>query len=132
MQGYGGSSSLARTERKTANISMRSGTVIIYRERGRLVLGVVQRITTPSGKAQVEIIDEDGKKQALAPDRVVLDCQRILPLPLPPADLKRHLQDLRDQIRARTQTVSLKELWELLQEEVGKEFASEELAGFLL
>lgn len=119
-------------EREKKRSSMQSGTVIIYRERGRLALGVTQKVTSTPGRSQVEVIDQDGRKQILAPDRVVLDCRRTLPLTLPLADLKKHLQDLHDQIRTRSQAVPLKDLWELLQEEAGKEFASEELAGFLL
>lgn len=111
---------------------MQSGTIVIYRERGRLMLGVTQKVTTVSSKTQVEILDQDGRKQILAPDRVVLDCQRTLPSTLSAADLKRHLQDLHNQIRTRSQAVPLKDLWELLQEEAGKEFSSEELAEFLL
>ena len=111
---------------------MHSGTIIVYRERGRLALGVVQKIATTPSKAPVEIIDEDGKKSALAPDRVLFDSKITLPATLPPADLKKRLQELRAQVSARAQTVNLKELWELLQEEAGAEFSWEELAGFLL
>ncbi|MGH7966102.1 MAG: RNB domain-containing ribonuclease, partial [Candidatus Binatia bacterium] len=111
---------------------MQNGTIVIYRERGRLALGVIQKVVTTSGKTHVELIDQDGRKQMLAPDRVALDCRRTLALSLPLVDLKRHLQDVYDQIRTRAQTVPLKDLWDLLQEEAGKEFASEELAEFLL
>ena len=111
---------------------MHSGTIIVYRERGRLALGVVQKIATTPSKTPVEIIDEDGKKSALAPDRVLFDSKITLPATLPPADLKKRLQELRAQVSARAQTVNLKELWELLQEEAGAEFSWEELAGFLL
>ena len=59
---------------------MQIGTVIVYRERGRLALGV---ITTPpsktsKGKTQVEIVGEDGKKSVLIPDRIVLDCAQTV------------------------------------------------------
>ncbi len=68
---------------------MHSGTIIVYRERGRLALGVVQKIATTPSKTPVEIIDEDGKKSALAPDRVLFDSKITLPVTLPPADLKK-------------------------------------------
>src|SRR5262249_59804619 len=51
---------------------------------------------------------------------------------LPPADLKKRLQELRDQISMHAQTINLQELWELVREEEDAEFSWEELAGFLL
>jgi exoribonuclease-2 len=110
---------------------MQIGTIIVYRERGRLALGVVHKAAT-TGKAQVEILGEDGKKVVLPLDRVVLDCKIPLSPTLPPADLKKRLQDLRDQVSTHAQTVNLKDLWELLQEENTAVFAWEELAGLLL
>ena len=111
---------------------MQTGTIIAYRERGRLALGVVQKVVTTPGKAQVEIIDEGGKKTILAPDRVLFDSKNTLSLTLSPTDLKKRLQELRDQISAHAQTLNLQELWELVREEEDAEFSWEELAGFLL
>lgn len=111
---------------------MHTGAVIVYRERGRLALGVVQKIATIPGKAQVELIGEDGRKLTLVPDRILFDSKSTLPATLPSTDLKKRLQGLREQISAHAQTVNLKELWELLQEEDNAEFSWEDLAGFVL
>ena len=111
---------------------MQIGTIIAYRERGRLALGMVQKVVTTPGKAQVEIIDEDGKKTILAPDRVLFDSPNTLSPTLSPNDVKKRLQELREQISVHAQTVNLQELWELVHAEENAEFAWEELAGFVL
>src|SRR5215510_1137363 len=111
---------------------MQIGTIIAYRERGHLALGVVQKVVTTPGKAQVELIDEEGKKTILAPDRVLFDSKNTLSSTLPPADLKKRLQELRNQISTHAQNINLQELWELVREEEDAEFSWEELAGFLL
>jgi len=111
---------------------MQQGSVIMYRERGRLALGVVQKIVTIPGKEHVELIDEDGKKCMLALDRVLFDSKNTLSMTLPPIDLKKRLQELRNQISTHSQTVNLQELWELVHEEENAEFPWEELASFLL
>jgi exoribonuclease-2 len=111
---------------------MQIGTIIAYRERGHLALGTVQKVVTTPGKAQVEIIDEGGKKTILAPDRVLFDSKRILSSTLSPIEVKRHLQEFREQIQVQAQALNLQELWELVHEEENAEFSWEELAGFLL
>lgn len=117
---------------RTADSPMQSGTVIVYRERGRLALGVVQKVTSTSGKTQIEILGDEGRKLVLTPERVLFESKSTLPVTIPPADLKKRLQELRDQISTRAQTVNIEELWELLREEDNAEFSWEELAGFLL
>jgi hypothetical protein len=111
---------------------MQPGVIVAYRERGRLALGVVEKVSAPPAKAQIELIGEDGKKSVLAPDRVLSESKRTLPLTLAPGDLKKRLQELREQISVRAQTFNLQELWELVREESDAEFSWEELAGFLL
>lgn len=116
---------------------MQIGTVIVYRERGRLALGVIHKApsTTPSGKPQVEILGEDGKKSILLPERIFLDCKQRLSPALPVADLKEFFRQLRSQIEAQTAAVNIKELWELLQDEDGgasSTFAWQELASYLV
>ena len=111
---------------------MHVGSIVVYRERGRLALGVVQKAPGSSGKTQIEILGEDGKRQAFAPDRIVFDCKSTLPLTLSTIEVKKRLQDLRDQISAYAQTVDIRELWELLKDETGEEFFWEDLVGFLL
>ena len=116
---------------------MQIGTVIVYRERGRLALGVIHKApsTTPSGKPQVEILGEDGKKSILIPDRIFLDCKQTLSPTLPVADLKEGLRQLRSHIEAQTAAVSIKDLWELLQDEaegIADTFSWQELASYLV
>ena len=113
---------------------MQIGTVIVYRERGRLALGV---ITTPpsktsKGKTQVEIVGEDGKKSVLIPDRIVLDCAQTVPPGQPPAELKKRFQELRQQVVRAAQSLDLRELWELLQDEGTATFSWQELAAFVV
>ncbi|MCE2485644.1 MAG: VacB/RNase II family 3'-5' exoribonuclease [Desulfurellaceae bacterium] len=113
---------------------MQIGTVIVYRERGRLALGA---ITTPpsktsKGKTQVEIVGEDGKKSVLIPDRIVLDCAQTVSPSQPPAALKKHFQELRQQVVRSAQRLDLRELWELLQGEDTGTFSWQELAAFVV
>src|SRR5437660_747328 len=107
---------------------MQIGTIIAYRERGRLALGMVQKVVTTPGKAQVEIIDEDGKKTILAPDRVLFDSKNTLSSTFSSVDVRKRLQELREQISTHAQTINLQELWELVHEEENAEFSWEELA----
>ncbi len=104
----------------------------MYREHGQLVLGVVQKITSSSDAVRIELTAEDGKKIILAQDRIMFDCKQTLVLSGPSAELKKQLQALHEQIRASAQTVDLKELWELLQEETTETWPWKELAGLVL
>ena len=111
---------------------MQSGSVIVYREHGHLVLGVVQKISSSSDTVRVELTAEDGKKITLTQDRIMFDCKQTLTLAGPSAELKKQLQSLHEQIRVSAQTVDLKELWELLQEETTETWPWKELAGLVL
>jgi exoribonuclease-2 len=111
---------------------MQPGTIVAYRERSRLALGVVEKIASPPAKAQVELIGEDGKKSVLAPDRVLFESRHSVPTSLPQADLKKRLQELRHRLNTTAQTIDLRELWELVREETDGEFPWEELTGYLL
>lgn len=111
---------------------MHSGTVIVYREHGHLALGAVQKVTTTPDAARIEVIGEDGKKQTLPHDRVLFDSKKALSPTLPANEIKKHLQQLREQIRSYARTVNLKELWELLQEEQIEAWSWEELADLVL
>jgi exoribonuclease-2 len=95
-------------------------------------LGIVEKVTLPPAKAQVELIGEDGKKSVLALDRVLFESRNTISLSLPQVDLKKRLQELRDQISTTAQTIDLRELWELIREETDAEFSWEELSGYLL
>ena len=111
---------------------MQSGAVIVYREHGHLTLGVVQKTTTTSGVSRLELVAEDGKKQVLAPDRVLFDCKQTLAPTLPLAETKKHLQSLREQIQTHARAIQLQELWELVQGEEVEVWSWEELAGLAL
>jgi exoribonuclease-2 len=111
---------------------MQPGTIVAYRERGHLALGIVEKVTLPPAKAQVELIGEDGKKSVLALDRMLFESRNMVSLSFPPTDLKKRLQEFRDQINATAQTIDLRELWELIREETDAEFSWEELSGYLL
>lgn len=111
---------------------MQSGSVVVYREHGHLILGVVHKITSSSEAVRVELTAEDGKKIILPQDRIMFDCKQTLALAGPSAELKRQLQALHEQIRVAAQTVDLKELWELLQEETTEAWPWKELASLVL
>jgi exoribonuclease-2 len=111
---------------------MQPGTIVAYRERGHLALGIVEKVTVPPAKAYVELIGEDGKKSVLALDRVLFTSGATLSLSLPLPELKKRLQETRSQVSATAQTVDLKELWELVREETDAEFSWEELADYAL
>ena len=110
---------------------MQPGSVIVYRERGQLALGVVQKIST-SGKGTLELLGESDKKLSVSRDRIFFDCQAIFPLDQSPIDRKRHLAELRDTIRHHAQTTDLKELWELLEADPTAVFTWQELAEFIV
>jgi exoribonuclease-2 len=111
---------------------MQSGSVVVYREHGQLVLGVVQKISSSADTVRIELTAEDGKKIILTQDRIMFDCKQTLSLGGPSAELKKQLQLLHEQIRASAQTIDLKELWELLQEEAVEAWPWRELAGLVL
>lgn len=111
---------------------MQSGSVVVYREHGHLILGVVHKISSSSDTVRVEITAEDGKKTTLAQDRIMFDCKQTLALAGPSAELKKQLQALHEQIRSAAQAVDLKELWELLQDEPTEAWQWTELAGLVL
>jgi exoribonuclease-2 len=111
---------------------MQSGSVVVYREHGHLVLGVVHKLTSSPDTVRVEVTAEDGKKIILPQDRIMFDCKQTLALTGPSAEIKKQLQALHEQIRSAAQAVDLKELWELLQEETTEAWPWKELAGLVL
>ena len=110
---------------------MQPGAVVVYRERGQLALGIVQKIG-PSGKGSLELLGEGDKKQTVSRDRIFLDCRATLPLDQSSADRKRRLAEMRETIRQHARTIDLKELWELLEADPTAVFAWQELAGFIV
>ncbi len=110
---------------------MQSGAVILYRERGRLALGVVLKIIT-TGKAPIEIMGADNKKLTLPRDRILFDCRSTIPRDLSPMDRKKHFTEMQTQISAYAQAIDLKELWELLEAETATIFSWQELAEFVV
>ncbi len=110
---------------------MQSGAVILYRERGRLALGVVLKIIT-TGQAPIEIMGADNKKLTLPRDRILFDCEITIPRDLSPMDRKKHFVEMQTQISAYAQAIDLKELWELLEAETATVFSWQELAEFVV
>ncbi len=110
---------------------MQSGTVVLYREHGRLALGVVRKIIT-TGKAPIEIVGADNKKLTLTRDRILFDCRTVLPLDLSPMSHGKRLLEMQTQMSAYAQAIDLKELWELLEAETATVFSWQELAEFLV
>ena len=100
---------------------MQPGTIVAYRERGHLALGLVEKVSLPPAKVQLDLIGEDGKKSVLALDRLLFESRLTVPLSLPLPEIKKRLQETRSQIDATAQTIDLKELWELVRELRGRE-----------
>ncbi len=110
---------------------MQPGSVVIYRERGHLALGVVQKVST-IGKGSLELLGESDKKLSLSKDRIFFDCRSTFPLDQSPIDRKRRLTELRNQIQQHAQTTDLEELWELLEADHTAVFTWQELAEFVV
>ena len=110
---------------------MQPGSVVIYRERGHLALGIVLKANT-TGKAAIELIGEADKKLSVTSDRIFFDCRSTLSPDRSPIERKKHLVGLRDQIQQHAQAIDLKELWELLEAEHGSVFTWQELAEFVV
>lgn len=119
---------------------MRVGEVVAYRERGKLVLGAVQKVSAGkgnrpsagSGHSEVEVVSEEGTKAALSAEKVLIVFNDSLPQTLAPAELKKRLREMHEKVSARTQEINLKELWELLSQEESEAFFWEEVAQLLL
>ena len=110
---------------------MQPGSVVVYRERGQLALGVVQKISI-SGKGSLELLGESDKKLSVSRDRIFFDCRATFPLDQSPVGRKRRLAELRDTIRHHAQTTDLRELWELLEADHTAIFTWQELAEFIV
>jgi exoribonuclease-2 len=111
---------------------MHSGAVIVYREHGHLTLGVVQKMVMTPGSSQVELIGEDGKRLVLPADRILFDCKPVLIPAQSPAEIKKQLQTVRQQIHGYAQKINLQELWELVQGEEVDSWSWKDLAGLVL
>ena len=103
----------------------------MYRERGQLALGVVQKIGT-SGKGSLELLGESDKKLSVSRERIFFDCRATFPLNQSSVDRKRRLAELRETIRHHAQTTDLKALWELLEADPTAVFTWQELAEFMV
>ena len=103
----------------------------MYRERGQLALGVVQKVST-SGKGSLELLGESDKKLSVSQERVFFDCRATFPLNQSPAERKRRLAELRETIRHHARTTDLKALWELLEADPTAVFTWQELAEFIV
>ena len=110
---------------------MQPGSVVVYRERGQLALGVVQKISI-SGKGSLELLGESDKKLSVSRDRIFFDCRATFPLDQSPIGRKKRLAELRDTIRHHAQTTDLRELWELLEADHTAIFTWQELAEFIV
>ncbi len=123
---------------------MRIGAIIAYRERGRLVLAIVQKVSSSKGASsalrpgsgqgsgEVEVLNEEGKKTTLATDKVLVVFADSLSSTLAPTELKKQLREMHASVSAQAAGIDLKELWELLSQEEAEAFFWEEMAQLLL
>lgn len=110
---------------------MQPGCVVIYRERGRLALGVVTR-PADAASAAVRFVGETDKPRSLPRDRIVFAGPWTLPADLPRAEREAKLQDLRARIESHATDVDLKALWDLLDGHDAGDFDWRELAEFVV
>lgn len=111
---------------------MQPGCIVIYREQGRLALGVVDRLVAGKDTAALELLSETDRKLSLTRDRIFFQSPWRLPRELPSRDRRRRLQELRTQIETCARAVDLKELWELLHADAARVFGWQELAEFVV
>ena len=110
---------------------MQPGRVVIYRERGRLALGVVTR-PADATRFAVRFVGETDKPRSLPRDRIVFAGPWTLPADLPRAEREAELQELRARIERHADGVDLKALWELLDDHDTGDFDWRELAEFVV
>ncbi len=110
---------------------MQPGCVVIYRERGRLALGVVTR-PADTASAAVRFVGETDKPRSLPRDRIVFAGPWTLSADLPRAEREAKLQDLRARIESHATDVDLKALWDLLDDHDVGDFDWRELAEFVV
>lgn len=110
---------------------MQPGRVVIYRERGRLEIGVVIRPADATSPA-VRFVGETDKPRSLPRDRIVFAGPWTLPADLPRAEREAKLQELRARIESHADGIDLKALWELLDDHDAGDLDWRELAEFVV
>ena len=110
---------------------MQPGRVVIYRERGRLALGVVTKPADATSSA-VRFVGETDKPRSLPRDRIVFAGPWTLPADLPRAERATELQELRARIERHADGIDLEALWELLDDHDAGDFDWRELAEFVV
>lgn len=110
---------------------MQPGRVVIYRERGRLAIGVVTRPADATSSA-VRFVGETDKPRSLPRDRIVFAGPWTLPADLARTERAAELQELRARIERHADGIDLKALWELLDDHDAGDFDWRELAEFVV
>ena len=110
---------------------MQPGRVVIYRERGRLALGVVTKPADATSSA-VRFVGETDKPRSLPRDRIVFAGPWTLPADLPRAEREAELQELRARIERHADSIDLEALWELLDDHDAGDLDWRELAEFVV
>ncbi len=110
---------------------MQPGRVVVYRERGRLALGVVTKPADATSSA-VRFVGETDKPRSLPRDRIVFAGPWTLPADLPRAEREAELQELRTRIERHADGIDLEALWELLDDHDAGDLDWRELAEFVV
>ena len=110
---------------------MQAGSVVIYRDRGQLALGILQKIKTNT-KGSVELLGEGDKRLALQNDRIFLDSKETIASDVAPKDRKKRLKLIRERISSYSDSTDIRELWELLKAEDNSTFTWRELAELVV
>ena len=110
---------------------MQAGSVVIYRDRGQLALGILQKIKTNT-KGSIEVLGEGDKRLALRSDRIFLDSKEQIPPDIAPKDRKKRLNLIRERISSYSDSTDIKELWELLKADDNTTFTWRELAELVV
>ena len=110
---------------------MQAGSVVIYRDRGQLALGILQKIKTNT-KGFVELLGEGDKRLALQNDRIFLDSKETIASDVAPKDRKKRLKLIRERISSYSDSTDIRELWEMLKAEDTSTFTWRELAELVV
>ncbi|MFA5505530.1 MAG: RNB domain-containing ribonuclease [Vulcanimicrobiota bacterium] len=107
---------------------MQPGSVVEYLAGKDLALGFCLEAES---KGKLPIMTSSGRKESLASKKVLFSHQTPLPATASREERLAHLESMEQRKAVESQELDTQELWELLADEIGREWELAELAGFL-
>ncbi len=92
---------------------IKQGGVITYFDKGNLLLGIIME---DKGK-KLLILSEDNNKTNISSDKIEMSLEKSIPLSGKDFEIARELKNIKSNIENISQTIHLKELYELLKDE---------------